>query len=298
MNQPMNTPAIQLDGVTKSFPGFSLGPLNLTVPRGAIYGLIGPNGSGKSTTLDLLFGMGTPDGGRMSVAGYDAQQQEREMKVRATYVSPDTQFNVWGTVGRAIAFVQGFYPNWDSALCDRLLDLFRLGRAEKIALLSFGARTKLNLLLALCPQPEVIVLDEPTTGLDPEARKFLFEELLRFVADENRTVLISSHQLSDLERFADHIGVLSQGRLICQGQTAEFVQRYQLLEYELDPQFPVPEMPGFVPRKASSSLHQAMVDVVMHPASTLEARGLKIHSQTELPLEEIFIALTSTRKEL
>ena len=294
----MNTPAIQLEGVTKSFPGFSLGPLNLTVPRGAIYGLIGPNGSGKSTTLDLLFGMGRPDGGNMFVAGYDAQSQEREMKLRATYVSPDTQFTVWGTVGKAIAFVQGFYPNWDSAMCDRLLELFRLGKAEKIALLSFGARTKLSLLLALCPQPEVIVLDEPTTGLDPEARKFLFEELLRFVADENRTVLISSHQLSDLERFADHLGVLSQGRLICQGQTADFAQRYQLVEYEMDSLQALPEMPGFIPRKASGGLHQAVVDLVVHPANTLETRGLKIHSQTKLPLEEIFIALTSTRKEL
>ncbi len=293
----MNTPAIQLQGVTKSFPGFSLGPVNLTVPRGAIYGLIGPNGSGKSTTLDLLFGMGLPDGGSMSVAGYDALRQEREMKLRATYVSPDTQFTVWGTVGKAIAFVQGFYPHWDTGMCERLLDLFRLGRSEKIALLSFGARTKLSLLLALCPQPEVIVLDEPTTGLDPEARKFLFEELLRFVADENRTVLISSHQLSDLERFADHIGILSQGTLICEGQTAEFVQRYQLVEYSLEDHFAIPNMPGFMGRKSHSSLQQAVVDLAMHPVSTLQARGLTIHSQTELPLEDIFIALTSTRKE-
>ena len=291
------TNAIQLRGLCKTFPGFALGPLDLTVPRGAIYGLIGPNGSGKSTTLDLLFGMGSPDAGTMEAAGFDAFQQEVEMKRRVTYVSPDTSFAVWGTVGRAIRFVQGFYPQWDEALCSQLLDLFRLKREEKIAALSFGSRTKLAILLAICPQPELLVLDEPTTGLDPEARKILFEQLLHFVEDENHTVLISSHQLSDLERFTDHIGILANGRLICEGQTSELIVQHRLLEYSLAPNYPQPEVPGFHRRATANGFHQAVVDLRMHPEATLEARGILLHSSTELPLEEIFIAMTSTRKE-
>ncbi|MES2468054.1 MAG: ABC transporter ATP-binding protein [Verrucomicrobiota bacterium] len=293
----MNTPAIEIRGLRKVFAKFALGPLDLTVPQGAIYGLIGPNGSGKSTTLDLLFGMGGRDAGTIRAAGFDHETQEREMKLAVTYSSPDTSFAAWGKVGRAIRYVQSFYPAWDEALCLRLLELFRLHADEKIAALSFGARTKLSLLLAMCPQPQVLVLDEPTTGLDPEARQILFNELLRMVQDENRTVLISSHQLSDLERFADHIGILADGRLVCEGSTADLVGRHRMVEFSQSGGGPVPAMPGFHVRRTQAGRSLAVVDMAMHPVATLEARGLQLHSQTELPLEEIFLAITSTRKE-
>jgi ABC-2 type transport system ATP-binding protein len=294
----MSSQAIRIRGLTKTFPGFSLGPVDLSVPRGAIYGLIGPNGSGKSTTLDLLFGMGSPDAGTLEAAGFNALLQEKEMKQRVTYSSPDTQFAVWGTVGRAVRFVQEFYPTWDAGYCSKLMADFRLAAADKIGTLSFGARTKLSLLLALSPRPEVIVLDEPTTGLDPESRKILFEELLRFVSDEQRTVLISSHQLSDLERFADHVGVLSEGALICSGPTSDLVARHVLVEYSLAEGRPQPQMPGFHRRATSGLRYQAVVDLEMHPVATLNARGLHVYSQIQLPLEEIFIALTTKRREL
>lgn len=293
----MNAPAIEIRGLRKSFSGFALGPLDLTVPAGAIYGLIGPNGSGKSTTLDLLFGMGSKDAGSMRAAGCDHELQEVEMKRVVTYSSPDTSFAVWGKVGRVIRFVKAFYPEWDEALCERLLELFRLRPEEKIAQLSFGARTKLSLLLAICPHPQVLVLDEPTTGLDPEARQILFNELLRLVQDEARTVLISSHQLSDLERFADHIGILSEGRLICEGATSDLVARHRMVEYSLTDGAAISVLSGFHVRRCEAGRWLAVVDMEMHPAPTLEARGLCIHSQTELPLEEIFLAMTSKRKE-
>lgn len=293
----MNDPAIEIRGLRKAFAKFALGPLDLTVPQGAIYGLIGPNGSGKSTTLDLLFGMGGPDAGTLRAAGFDHETQEREMKQVVTYSSPDTSFAAWGKVGRAIRYVKGFYPAWDAEQCQRLMQLFRLDPDEKIATLSFGARTKLSLLLAMCPQPRVLVLDEPTTGLDPEARQILFNELLRMVQDENRTVLISSHQLSDLERFADHIGILEQGRLICEGSTADLVGRHRMVEFSRSGGGSLTEMPGFYVRRAVADRTLAVVDLQMHPLTTLEARGLTVHSQTELPLEEIFLAMTSNRKE-
>jgi ABC-2 type transport system ATP-binding protein len=182
-------------------------------------------------------------------------------------------------------------------LCLRLMALFRLDPEEKIAVLSFGARTKLSLLLALCPRPQVLVLDEPTTGLDPEARQILFNELLRMVQDENRTVLISSHQLSDLERFADHIGILAEGRLVCEGATADLVERHRMVEYSQAADGVLPAMPGFHIRRRQAGRSLAVVDLEMHPPATLEARGLILHSQTELALEEIFLAMTSTRKE-
>ncbi|MES2708415.1 MAG: ABC transporter ATP-binding protein [Verrucomicrobiota bacterium] len=293
----MNPPAIEIRGLTKQFSRFALGPLDLTVPAGAIYGLIGPNGSGKSTTMDLLFGMGRKDGGSMRAAGFDHVREEMAMKRVVTYSSPDTSFAVWGKVGSVIRFVKDFYPAWDQELCLRLLDVFRLRPGDKISQLSFGARTKLSLLLALCPRPRVLVLDEPTTGLDPEARQILMRELLRLVEDETRTVLISSHQLSDVERFADHVGILSKGRLICEGPTADLVARHRMVEYSLAEGGAFPPMAGdlagFHPRRREGDRCLAVVDLEANPVETLEARGLRIHSKTELSLEEIFLALTS-----
>ena len=293
----MNKPAIEIRDLRKSFPKFALGPLDLTVPTGAVYGLIGPNGSGKSTTLDLLFGMGAKDSGTIRAAGFDHCAQEVEMKRVVTYSSPDTSFGIWGKVGRAIRFVRDFYPAWDEALCLRLLERFRLHPDERIATLSFGARTKLSLLLAICPMPQVLVLDEPTTGLDPEARQILFSELLRLVGDEDRTVLISSHQLSDLERFADHIGILWEGRLLCEGPTAGLVARHRMIEYTVAGPGVLPSMSGFHIQRQEAGRSLAVVDLEMHPPPTLEARGLRLHSQTELSLEEIFLAITSKKKE-
>ncbi|RYD26992.1 MAG: hypothetical protein EOP86_25175, partial [Verrucomicrobiaceae bacterium] len=168
---------------------------------------------------------------------------------------------------------------------------------DKIGQLSFGARTKLSLLLAICPRPQVLVLDEPTTGLDPEARQILMRELLRVVEDETRTVLISSHQLADVERFADHVGILSEGRLICEGPTAELVARHRMIEYSMaggqagaDPMHAVP---GFHLRRKEGDRCLAVVDMEANPVAALEARGLLLHSRTELSLEEIFLALTT-----
>ena len=293
----MNAPAIAIRNLCKSFPNFALGPLDLTVPRGAIYGLIGPNGSGKSTTLDLIFGMGAPDRGTIQAAGYDAATEAVTLKQRVTYSSPDTSFAVWGKVGRVLRFVRPFYASWDETLCERLRGAFRLNPEDKIATLSFGARTKLSLLLALSAQPEVLVLDEPTTGLDPETRAILFAELLRFVEDGERSVLISSHQLADVERFADHLGVLSQGRIICEGSLEQLLTQHRLLEYSLSEGTVLPTLPGFYPRQTTSGWSQAVVDLALHPPATLVARGLQVHSETALPLEEIFLAMTSQRKE-
>ena len=138
---------------------------------------------------------------------------------------------LWGKVGRAIRFVRGFYPEWDDAYCAALMKAFHLSDSDRIATLSFGARTKLSLLLALSRRPEVLILDEPTTGLDAVSRQQVFGELLKAVKDGERTVLISSHGLSDIERFADHVGMIKNGKLLLEGRTDEVVDRYRLAEF-------------------------------------------------------------------
>ncbi len=175
----MNTNAIEIRGLVKRYHNFQLGPLDLTVPRGAIYGLIGPNGAGKTTAIDVIFGMGRNDAGQIRVLGLDHRTDEVALKQRAGYVSPDLNFQAWSKVGRAVRFVRGFYPGWDDAYCHELMKAFHLSDRDRIATLSFGARTKLSLLLALARRPEILILDEPTTGLDVISKQQVFTELLK-----------------------------------------------------------------------------------------------------------------------
>ena len=170
--------AVALRKVERRLGSFVLGPLDLTVPRGAVLAFVGPNGAGKTTTLDMLMGMGVPDRGEIEVLGLSMPQGEVAIKSRTAYVSPDLNFTPWGNVGRALDFVRGFYPDWDQQRCDRLLKEFSIARKERIAALSFGARIKLSLVMALSRDAELLLLDEPTVGLDVNARLLLFREIL------------------------------------------------------------------------------------------------------------------------
>ena len=218
--------AIALKGVERRLGDFALGPLDLTVPRGAVLAFVGPNGAGKTTTLDLLMGMGAADRGEIQVLGKTMPQGEVAIKSKVAYVSPDLNFMPWGSVGRALDFVRGFYPDWDQERCDRLLKEFSVARKERIAALSFGARIKLSLVMALSRDAELLLLDEPTVGLDVNARLLLFREIRDFVKQADRTVVISSHQLSDLEKLADHVAILNKGKLITCGPMAQLVERH------------------------------------------------------------------------
>ena len=287
----MNNNAIEIRGLTKNYPAFKLGPLDLTVPGGAIYGLIGPNGAGKTTTIDLIFGMGRNDGGEIRVLGLDHRTNEVELKRRAAYVSPDLNFQVWGKVGRAIRFVRGFYPDWDDAYCAELMKAFHLSDADKIATLSFGAKTKLSLLLALARRPEVLILDEPITGLDAVSKQQVFAELLKAVEDDKRTVLISSHGLSDIERFADQIGMIKNGKLLLEGRTDEIVDRFRMAEFFTENGVEFENREGLIILKHNESRWHALIDQKTGAHDWLQTRGAKQISLTRLTLEDLFVAL-------
>ena len=287
----MNNNAIEIRRLIKHYPTFKLGPLDLTVPCGAIYGLIGPNGAGKTTTIDLIFGMGKNDGGELRVLGLDHRANEVELKRRAAYVSPDLNFQVWGKVGRAIRFVRGFYPDWDDAYCAELMKAFHLSDSDKIVTLSFGAKTKLSLLLALARRPEVLILDEPTTGLDAVSKQQVFSELLKAVEDGKRTVLISSHGLSDIERFADHIGMIKNGKLLLEGRTDEIVDRFRMAEFFTDNGVEFQNRDGLIILKRNENRWHALIDQKSEIQNWLQTKGAKQISLTRMTLEDLFVAL-------
>ena len=285
------TNAIEIRGLIKKYPSFQLGPLDLTVPRGAIYGLIGPNGAGKTTAIDLIFGMGRNDAGAIHVLGLDHRADEVALKRRAAYVSPDLNFTVWGKVGKAIRFVRGFYPGWDDAYCAGLMKSFHLSDTDKIATLSFGAKTKLSLLLALSRRPEVLILDEPTTGLDAVSKQEVFGELLKAVEDGERTVLISSHGLSDIERFADHVGMIKNGKLLLEGRTDEVVDRFRMAEFFTENGTEFQNRDGLIVLKRNENRWHALLDQNSDAHNWLQTRGAKEINLTRLTLEDLFVAL-------
>ena len=292
----MNTNAIEIRQLKKIYPNFTLGPLDLTVPRGAIYGLIGPNGAGKTTTIDLIFGMGRNDAGEIRVLGFDHQREEVELKRRAAYVSPDLNFAVWGEVGGAIRFVRGFFPDWDDAYCAQLMKSFHLEAGEKIATLSFGAKTKLGLLLALSRRPQVLILDEPTAGLDAVSKQEVFGELLKAVEDGERTVLISSHGLTDIERFADHIGMIKNGKLLLEGHTDEIVDRFRMAEFFTENGTDFQNRAGLIVLKRTENRWHALIDQKSNVQDWLHSNGAKDISLTKVTLEDLFVALAKDKE--
>ena len=288
--------AIEIRGLVKKYAAFQLGPLDLTVPRGAIYGLIGPNGAGKTTTIDLIFGMGRNDAGTIRVLDLDHRADNVALKRHAAYVGPDLNFQVWGRVGKAIRFVRGFYPQWDDAYCAELMGKFQLNPNDRIATLSFGARTKLSLLLALARRPDVFILDEPMTGLDAISKQQIFGELLKAIEDGQRTVFISSHGLSDLERFADHIGILKQGRLLLEGRTDEILDRYRFADFFTRDGADLPGGDGLLVLQRDQNRWRALVDQRRLGADWLVAHGAEQLSLTRLTLEDLFVALLKERE--
>ena len=285
--------AIEIRGLVKRYNHFQLGPLDLTVPRGAIYGLVGPNGAGKTTTIDVMFGMARNDAGTIQVLGLDHRAQEVQLKQRAAYVSPDLNFQTWGNVGKAIRFVRGFYPGWDDDYCASLLKAFHLGISDRIATLSSGSKTKLNLVLALARRPEALILDEPLNGLDAISKQHLFGELLRAVEDGERSVLLSSHNLNDLERFADHVGFLKNGKLLLEGRTDQVVDRYRVVEFFTpdDTTLESPVAEGLLLLKKNQNRWRALLDQQSVAQDWLLKQGTQEMSLTRLTLEDLFVAL-------
>jgi ABC-2 type transport system ATP-binding protein len=216
----MSTPlapgsAVELTGVTRRFGNATaVNDLTLHIPRGRAYGLIGPNGAGKTTAIKMLLGMLRPDTGTVRVLGVDVFAEPSRVKQRLGYV-PDTPLMYrWMRVDELIAFTRSFYPTWNDAECQRLLELFALSPAKKVKHLSRGMLAKLALLLALAHEPEVLILDEPMSGLDPVARDEFLDGMLQGLCAGQRTVLFSSHTLDDVRRLADTVGILYDGRLL------------------------------------------------------------------------------------
>ena len=223
-------PILELCGVTKHYPGFSLRDVSFALPRGHICGLIGPNGAGKTTLVKLLLGLVRPDAGSLRVCGYDPAACEVEVKRRIGFVHEVPGFYDHLTTEAIASVVRRFYDGWDQPLFEALMRDFEVPPRKHFAILSRGTRTKAALALALAHHAELLVLDEPTSGLDPVFRSEFLDRLSAYVADGAASVLFSTHITGDLERMADYITFVRDGRLVFSSTREEVFDRWALVK--------------------------------------------------------------------
>jgi ABC-2 type transport system ATP-binding protein len=206
--------AIETNGLGHRFgKKWAVRNLDLKVPTGSVLGLLGPNGAGKSTTLHMLMGLLPPNEGSALVAGHDPVADEVAVRQRVGYVAEKHGFYEWMTVSETIRLVAAYHQDWDDALRKNLQGEFGLDGVERVGELSKGMRARLALLLALSFDPDLLVLDEPTGGLDPAARRHFIETILGRYQETGKTILVSSHLLNEFAGLLDHVAFLRDGRL-------------------------------------------------------------------------------------
>ena len=212
---------IELKNVTKTFGGFkALDDLTLTVPQGAVYGLVGPNGAGKSTAIRHITGIYRPDSGSITVEGLPVYENP-QIKQTIGYIPDDVFFFPSATMEEMRKFYKGMYPKFDDALFERLYDAFDLPRKGQIRRFSKGMQKQAAFHLTLACRPDILILDEPVDGLDPVMRRQVMSLILSDVAEHGTTVLISSHNLRELEDVCDHVGIMDHGRMLLERSLAD-----------------------------------------------------------------------------
>ena len=212
---------IELKNVTKTFGSFkALDDLNMTVPQGAVYGLVGPNGAGKSTAIRHITGVYTPDSGSITING-EKIYESTELKGKIGYIPDDVFYFPSATLEDMRKFYRGLYPKFDDKLFDKLYEIFNLPPKSPIRRFSKGMQKQAAFHLAICCRPEVLILDEPVDGLDPVMRRQVMSMILSDVAEYGTTVLISSHNLRELEDVCDHVGIMDHGKMLLERSLAD-----------------------------------------------------------------------------
>jgi len=268
--------------------------LTLRVPGGSIFGFLGKNGAGKTTTIKVLLGMTHPTGGQARVLGLPAAEQNASVSIRRRtgFVSEDKDLYDSMTVHGIVRFTAGFYPRWRHDLERQYLESFDLPARSKVKTLSRGMRTKVALLLALCRRAELLVLDEPLSGLDPAVNEDVLQALVRHVADEGATVFFSSHQLADIDQIADHVGVIDRGRTVVAGSLDDIRDRFRRIQMVFDGEAPALTFrtPGVIRSRRDGRVLTVLAsdgaDAIAKEGRAFNAASVDV---TPLSLKEIFL---------
>lgn len=222
--------AIEVTGVSKTYKNYKLSDVSFGVPKGYITGLIGPNGAGKSTIIKMIMGMVQPDKGSISVFGNVLSPHSGDYKEEIGYVSDENIFYDCITMGRMKQIIAPFYSRWDEDAYTKYMTLFELPARKKIKDCSKGMKMKFSIAMALSYHPSLLIMDEPTAGLDPVFRRELLDLLSEYIMDEEKSILFSTHLTTDLDRVADYITFLNKGKLVLSDTKDDVLERYLLVK--------------------------------------------------------------------
>jgi ABC-2 type transport system ATP-binding protein len=282
--------AFSLSGIAKRYPHFALQDISLDLPEGQVMGLVGVNGAGKTTLLRLLTGLAATDAGEVTVLGHRLPEHQVAAKRDIGFASEDMRLYRGQSLRWHMDLMRGIYPGWDETYAAELVKRFELRPEQTLGGYSHGQRVKALLLLCLARRPRLLLLDEPTTGLDPVARIEVLEALADVLRDESRSVLFSSHNTHDVEQLADTITFLHKGRLVASADKHVFVDSWRrvVCQGALPPE--IETWPEIASARANGSLVEIKARAWTEDLpARLAAQGLQVQRADPMALEDIFI---------
>ncbi len=289
---------VVLDRVTRRFGAkAALDRVTLTVPRGVVFGLVGVNGAGKTTLIKHVLGLLKAQEGSVRVFGRDPVADPPGVLARVGYLSEENELPGWMRVDEMLRYMRAFYPQWDDAYAEDLRRTFALDPKAKIKHLSKGQRARAGLVVALAHRPELLLLDEPSSGLDPIVRRDILGAIIRTIAEEGRTVLFSSHLLHEVERVADHVAMMSDGQIVFSAAIADIKETYRRLTLRFEEgRAEPPALEGVLTWEGAG---QEWTAVCSGPARAFETAinscGARVVDERGLSLDEIFLARVGAR---
>jgi ABC-2 type transport system ATP-binding protein len=290
--------AINMQGVSKKYKFFSLDNIDIRLPRGQVMGLIGPNGAGKSTTIRILMGLVHQDRGEVQVLGRRMPEQQIAAKWDIGFSSEDLRLYETMTLEWHMGFIRSIYSTWDADYASLLLKRFGLRAEQKMNGLSHGQRVKAALLLVLARKPRLLLLDEPTTGLDPVARHEILRELTGAMADEERSILFSSHNTQDVEQISDQITLIDRGHIIDSFDKETYLDRWRRLRLEVPAGIDLPTLRGVIAVKQQGRIAVATANAFEPDLpNAYESTGARVQRVETMTLEEIFVANVEHSRE-
>jgi ABC-2 type transport system ATP-binding protein len=295
--------AISTAHLTKKFASAeAFHDLTFEVPEASIFGYLGPNGAGKTTTIKTLMNIFVASSGSATVLGLDSRRLSPERLQKIGYVSENQELPGWMTVDYYLEYCRGFYPTWDPALCDSLLKQFDLPRKQKLKQLSRGMRMKAALISSIAYRPQLLVLDEPFSGLDPLVRDELVEGILAISADHRWTVFVSSHDLAEIENLVTHVAYIDRGHLEFSEELASLQERFREIEVTCDgPVLPPSPWPtAWLKPETSNAVVRFVVTDYAEEKTPQQIRAMfpacRDLSIQPMSLRSIFVTLAKSRR--
>ncbi len=288
-SRPEATVAARLRGLTKRFPGFELGPLDLVLEPGTVLVLVGPNGAGKTTTLNCMAGLMVPDEGGTEIFGAPVDPARPAYRRDMGYVGEESGFFRRWTVAKNLDYLAHYLPGWSTDRARQLADRFALPLNKPVKDLSRGNRTKLALVAALAPGPRLLLLDEPTSGLDPVVRSEVLDVFWEITEDGEHAVLYSTHALSDISRLADELVFLRDGQLVLRTGRDELSERWRRVSFRLQDE--VVELPGVVEHRVVRAEHQVITQDAPATLERLSELGAEAVEVARLSVDEIAVQI-------